>query len=170
MITGEPGSGKSTLARALAACTDLPVFHMDHIHYKPGWEQRPHAEKILLSDAVTSQSKWIFEGGMSATYPQRCARADTFVWLDIPVWLRFWRVVARTIRQRGKTRPDMPADCPEQLFTRETFAFWIFIWQTRKSSRAKLAAIAANPGTMTVHHLRSLSQVNTFLDAVRNRP
>lgn len=168
MITGGPGSGKSTLARILSARTGLPAFHMDQIHWKPGWVERTQAEKAPMVFDIIAKDASIFEGGNSTTYPQRIARADTFIWLDLPVTLRFLRVVWRTIRDHRTVRPDMAPDCPEG-FHNETLDFWRYIWRTRQSGRLKLAAIAANPGHMTVHHLRSRSQVTAFIDTLPAR-
>ncbi|WP_373636868.1 AAA family ATPase [Yoonia sp. BS5-3] len=162
MITGGPGSGKSTLARIMGQRTGLPVYHMDQIHWMPGWVARPDADKIPMVLDVIAKEQWVFEGGNSVTYPDRVARADTFIWLDLPVSLRFYRVVWRTIRDRGTVRPDMAPDCPEG-FHGETWDFWKWIWRTRNTARAKLAAIAANPGHMKVHHLTSRSQVAAFI-------
>ena len=162
MINGGPGSGKSTLARIMGERTGLPVYHMDQIHWTPGWVERPSAEKIPLVHEIIARDQWIFEGGNSATYKDRMARADTFIWLDLPVTLRFSRVVWRTIRDHGTVRPDMAPDCPEG-FHSETWAFWLWIWETRHRARAKIAAMAADPGHLTVHHLKSRSQVAAFI-------
>ncbi|MDX8354683.1 AAA family ATPase [Cognatiyoonia sp. IB215182] len=162
MICGGPGSGKSTLARILGELTGLPVFHMDQIHWKSGWVERSTDEKSTMCHAVHMQDEWIFEGGHSRTYAERVARADTFVWLDLPVVLRQWRVFRRTLQGYGQSRPDLPDGCPER-FNKETLEFWRFIWRTRHTARAKLAAIAANPGHLTVHHLQTRSQVAAFI-------
>ncbi|SIN81887.1 Adenylate kinase [Vannielia litorea] len=169
MIVGGPGSGKSTLARALGALTGLPVFHMDHIHYAPGWVPRDAEVKDWMSREVHRQPRWIFEGGHSRTYADRLARANLLIWLDLPVGLRLWRVWCRTWRYLGKTRPDLPAGCTERL-DRGAVDFWLFIWRTRHSSRAKLAEIAAAPPPhLTVVHLRSRREVQAFLGAVEGR-
>lgn len=132
MIIGQPGSGKSTLARAMGARTGLPVVHIDRIHWMPGWQERPAPEKGRLCAEVHAQDAWIFEGGHSRTWGERLDRADTLIWLDFPLWLRYWRVVKRTLRHHGRTRPDLPDNCPER-FSRE-FLKWI--WDTRHTSRA----------------------------------
>lgn len=165
MITGGPGSGKSTLARIMGARTGLPVYHMDHIHWRADWEERPAEEKTRLVREIIATEAWVFEGGHSTTYAERGARADTFIWLDLPVTLRFVRIIWRTIRDHGKTRPDMAPGCNEG-FHRETLPFWRYIWRTRKTARAKLAAIAADPRHLKVYHLRSPSQVRAFIDSL----
>ena len=161
MITGGPGSGKSTLARALGAATGLPVFHMDKLHWKPGWVPRPLAEKVPLAHAIENRTRWIFEGGLSTTYDHRAARADTLIWLDLPIGLRFWRVLRRLITSYGRTRPDVTEDCPE-VFHSETIAFWKWIWNTRHSHRTRLLRLIAAHPHLTVHHLTSRRAVRDF--------
>lgn len=140
MIVGGPGSGKSTLAVRLGEATGLPVFHMDKIHYLPGWVERQKSEKSALTLEVHALEQWIFEGGHSTTYAQRVARADLFIWLDIPIWKRIFRVLRRSYIHRGQIRPDMQDDCPEQ-FNWQTFEFLGFIIRTRNTARAMLKNI-----------------------------
>jgi adenylate kinase family enzyme len=166
MILGQPGAGKSTLARIIGARTGLPVFHIDHIHWQAGWIERPRAEKTRLCHAVEAQECWIFEGGHSATWANRLARADLVVWLDIPVTTRFLRVLWRTLHDYGKNRPDLPAGCPEG-FGRETLPFWQFIWRTRHTARARIARLCADaPPDKMVVHLQDQSQITVFLDSL----
>ncbi|NUB46057.1 AAA family ATPase [Fertoebacter nigrum] len=162
MIVGQPGSGKSTLARALGARTGLPVVHMDHIHWQPGWVERTAAQKDRLCAEVEAREEWIFEGGHSRSYANRVARADLLIWVDVPVALRLWRVTRRTLTGLGKSRPDLPSACPERL--RNLPGFWRFIWATRHSSRARIARLVQGaPPELRVVHLRSLADVRAFL-------
>lgn len=162
MIVGGPGSGKSTLARAMGTRTGLPVYHMDLLHWRPGWVERDRAEKIAMALEITARDDWIFEGGMSATYPERVARADTLIWLDLPIGLRLWRVVRRWMIYRGQTRPDLPKDCPERLDPE--FLRWIVT--SRARTRQRHLAIKADALHLAFHHLRSPGQVRAFLAAL----
>lgn len=162
MIVGQPGSGKSTFAQALGKRTGLPVIHIDKIHWQPGWVERSKAEKTRLCQEAERQSRWIFEGGHSVTWPSRLERADMLVWLDRPVALRLWRVVRRAIVGLGRTRPDMAEGCPEQLRTLPEFIR--YIWTTRHSARAKIAELAnAAPPHFPVVRLSSDTEAASFL-------
>jgi len=163
MIVGGPGSGKSTLARILGEKTGLPIYHMDHIHWKPYWVERTAAEKEPLVAAVHARDTWIFEGGHSRTYPERLARADTLIWLDIGITLRLWRIIRRNLWDLGHTRPDMTENCPERLGS-ESLKFWRWTWDTRHYQRAKHLAIVNDPTVhLTVHHLTSLCAVRGYI-------
>jgi len=164
MIVGGPGSGKSTLARMLGTSTGLPVHHMDHIHWLPGWEQRPRELRREMALEVERGDAWIFEGGFSTTYAHRISRADTLVWLDLPVALRLWRVTKRLFRFWGQRRPDMAPGCVEGLHT-ETWAFYVWIWSTRTTARARLADLVSDaPAQVRIHHLTSRAEVRRFLE------
>ncbi|MBK5002380.1 AAA family ATPase [Pseudomonas sp. S31] len=165
MIVGQPGSGKSTLARRLGERTGLPVVHIDTIHWQPGWVERSRDEKTRLCHEVEAGERWIFEGGHSATWNNRIARADLLIWIDRSTPLRFWRVLLRTLTQHGSTRPDLPENCPERLD--HLPEFFRFMWRTRTSSRAAMQRLVANaPSACQVVQLRSNRQARAFLASI----
>lgn len=162
MIVGQPGSGKSTLAQVLGKRTGLPVIHIDKIHWMPGWVERTKAEKTLLCQEAEKREQWIFEGGHSATWLSRLARADVLIWLDRPVVIRTWRVVRRTVMGHGRTRPDMADGCPDLLSSLPEFLH--YIWSSRNSQRAKIARLAAAaPSKCRLVRLRLDQDVDRFV-------
>ncbi len=168
MIVGQPGAGKSTLARAMGERTGLPVVHIDHIHWQPGWVERSREEKTRLCREVEARERWIFEGGHSATWGTRLARADLLIWLDRRVSLRIWRVARRSWIDLGRSRADLPEGCPERLYALP--AFLRYIWTSRNAERAKTKALAAAPPPgCRVVLLRSDRDVAAFLSSL-SRP
>ena len=167
MIVGQPGSGKSTLARKLGQCTGLPVVHIDTIHWQPGWVERTWDEKTRLCLEVEARDNWIFEGGHSATWDNRVARADLLIWIDRSAPLRFLRVLLRALLHRGKSRPDLPENCPELLANLPEF--FRFMWRTKKTARAKMQQLVATaPSTCRVVYLRSNREARMFIASIEN--
>lgn len=165
MIVGQPGSGKSTLARKLGLRTGLPVVHIDTIHWQPGWVERSWDEKTQLCHEVEARDRWIFEGGHSVTWENRVGRADLLIWIDRSAKLRFWRVLLRTLLQRGQSRPDLPENCPELLANLPEF--FRFMWRTKKSARVKMQQLVTTaPATCRVVRLRSNRDTRVFLKSI----
>lgn len=162
MIVGQPGSGKSTLARRLGERLGLPVVHIDLIHWQDGWVERSREEKTRLCLEVEARETWIFEGGHSATWPNRISRADMLVWLDLPFALRVGRVIKRSLTMLGRSRPDLPDGCPERLDMLPEFLR--FVWTTRRSARDRMSVLARTaPPACRVVHLATKGEVAEFL-------
>lgn len=169
MIVGQPGSGKSTLARKLGEQTGLPVVHIDTIHWQPGWVERSPDEKTRLCREVEARERWIFEGGHSTTWSNRLARADMLIWIDRSAALRFWRVFCRTTLNRGRSRPDLPDDCPELLANLPEF--FRFMWRTKNSAREKMKQLVTRaPSGCCVVCLRSNRDTEVFLASLGTLP
>lgn len=164
MIIGQPGAGKSTMARAIGEIAHLPVFHMDHVNWMPGWRARDADAKAAMVAEIHALDRWVFEGGHSRSWPDRLARADTLIWLDLPVATRAARILRRWVDNRGRTRADLPDDCPERLDPE----FLRYVWATRRSGWARAADLyaRARPGQRTVH-LRSGRAARGWLHALR---
>ena len=160
MIVGARGSGRSTFAHGLGDITGLPVFHMDHIRYAAGWIERNQQEKTALAHSIHGQERWIFEGGLSATYAERAARADTAIWLDLPLSVRLARILKRRVRFNRQTRPGLPDACRERLDP----GFLAFMYRTRHSGREMIAQAIADAPHLTVHHIRTTKGADTFLE------
>ncbi|MEM9974519.1 MAG: hypothetical protein AAF771_10080 [Pseudomonadota bacterium] len=165
MIIGGSGSGKSTTARAVGAKLGLPVYHMDReVHWLPGWVERDREEKIARAIAILERDAWVFEGGHSATFAERLARADMLIWTDAPFWLRIWRVSWRCFRDWGKTRPDMADGCPED--PRELPDFWRFLLANRRRNDARLKETFGS-AEIPKFHLRSFREIDAFVEGLR---
>ncbi len=144
--------------------THLPVVHIDHVHWAPGWVERTRAEKDRLCAEIHARPEWIFEGGHSFTWAERLSRADTVIWLDLPLAPRLWRVIWRTLRYWGRSRPDMSPGCPERF----SLEFLRWIWRTRVSMCNRLRWFFDRvPQDKDRHHLRGRREIEAYLDGLR---
>jgi adenylate kinase family enzyme len=126
LVLGCAGAGKSTFANGLAAVLKLPVIHLDRYFWRPQWQQPDMTTWRETIAELAASSDWIMDGNYSNTFDLRIPRADTAVWLDLPRGVCMRRVLARTLRGYGRTRPDGPDGCPER-FDAEFFRFvWTF--------------------------------------------
>jgi len=131
MIIGGSGCGKSTTARRLAEITGLPVIHIDPMYYSAGWQLRGPAETNALALEAAAKETWIIDGNHNRSIPERLSRADTLIFLDISTPRRMWRILSRTLKHYGQSRPDMAKGCPERF--EWEFTIWVakYYWQRR---------------------------------------
>lgn len=134
LVLGCPGAGKSTLARTLGEALSLPVVHLDKLWWKSGWINRTAEEFDALLDAVLLGEDWVIDGNYLRTLPRRLERCDAVVLLDYPRRLCLFRALRRILTWRGRTRPDMAADCPERLDSE--FVRWI--WDFPRTQRPQV--------------------------------
>ena len=162
-VVGNGGSGKSVLARKLGEITQIPVYHLDALYWKPGWTPTPRDEWCKLQEELVKRDRWIIDGMYARTLEIRAKAADTIVYLDFPSWLSTYRVVKRGISFRGRTRPDMGKGCPEKV----NWEFLKFVWNFRKNKRPGVLATLNGLSGKEVIILRSPRDVNEFLARFR---
>jgi adenylate kinase family enzyme len=115
LVIGCGGSGKSTLARALSRKLGLPRVGLDREYWRPGWVEPPLEEWEARVRELCLAAEWVMDGNYGDTMELRLAHADTVIFLDLPTLSCLAGIVRRYLRWRGRTRPDMPAGCPEMI-------------------------------------------------------
>lgn len=110
-IIGLPGSGKSTLAHKIAEKKHIPHIHIDRFWLENGGGQNSrttpnpelvHAsvkEKVLK---LIQQESWVSDGFYSNIQPEIAERADTIIFLDIPLWRRLLNHAGRIINSEKR--------------------------------------------------------------------
>jgi adenylate kinase family enzyme len=165
MVIGGPGSGKSTLARRLHAVTGLPLFHLDQLYWRPGWQQTPKDEWLQLMAELAAREEWIMDGGYRNSFHIRMPRADTILWLDLPRRVAFPRVLKRIALGYGRVRADLSPGCPERL-DRE-FLRWA--WTFRRAHEGLYRqALVEYAGHANVYIFASTPAANRFLENLRS--
>jgi adenylate kinase family enzyme len=144
VILGNSGSGKSTLARRLGHDLGIPCFHMDRLYWKPGWVESNDDElRAKVQAVLAGNPQWVIDGNYSRVLPERLARADVALLLDVPVAVSLLRAGRRWLTYMGRTRPDMGEGCREKWTFDAEFFKWILTWPKRKQKTYTL--LAAHP-------------------------
>ncbi len=159
LVIGPGGAGKTTLAKAMAQRTGMPLIHLDALYWSSGWTPTPNEEWDRRVAELVARDTWVMDGNYGRTLPMRLAACDTVVFLDLPRTVCIWRIIRRRLQHRGRARPDLPADCPEQV----TWEFVWWIWTYRRRRRpAVLRQLAAVAHEKRVIVLRSAREVHEF--------
>jgi adenylate kinase family enzyme len=172
VVVGCIGAGKSTLSRRLGTILDLEVIHLDRLWWSDGTYTitgpstvrsrtlSPNAFRELQRDLVSGE-QWIIDGDAKAL-EIRLARADTIIFLDLPILLCAWRV----LRRHGTPRPDYPDGVRESWRWTATLIRWILWWYPRQRRAEIEAAIAAYGAHAGCVRLNSQSEVDAFVESI----
>ena len=143
VIIGYSGSGKSTLAKNLGAHYNIPVLHLDSVHFKEGWVERDNEEfnQIILYFMKNNDS-WIIDGNYRKVALERFQEADQLIFLNYNRFFCLNSVIKRYFKNKGKTRIDMAEGCEEKLDL--PFLWWVFAKGRNKTRRTQLENLAKN--------------------------
>jgi len=163
VVVGNNGSGKSVFSTQLGEKLHIPVIHLDVYFHLPGWKKRPTEEFLKLHDQFIGKKEWIIDGTYRKTLEKRINAADTIIFLDIPKWLAFYRLIKRRIMYRHRKRPDLPDFLKEKisvLLLRKNLTF----------SRKKMYEfINRYKGSKTIIVLKSPTEIDNFLNTIKNQ-
>jgi len=166
VILGPSGSGKSTLARTVGARLGLPVIHLDALFWNPGWVECETAEFQRRVAAAHAGDAWVSEGNYSTkTWPLRLPRADLVVRLWAPRGVRLRRVLWRSLKGYGRTRPDLGPGCPEHF----DLAFYQFVWEYERRTTHHEPYLQSFDLGARLAELRSERDVTAFLQRLPAR-
>jgi adenylate kinase family enzyme len=160
LVLGPCGAGKSTLAVGLGAKLGLPVIHLDKHYWRTGWDEPDPVAWAEQVEELIAQPRWVMDGNYGGTLARRLQRAQLAVTLDYPRRVYFARMLGRSLRQLGRTRPDMAPGCPERLdweFIRYTWRYDIDVGPRHRRQVAQSG--------VPVVRLRSPSEAEAWLAA-----
>jgi adenylate kinase family enzyme len=164
-VQGTGGSGKTTIATQLAHRHGVPHVELDALFHGPNWVETPPDEFRRRVAAATAGDGWVVDGNYDSSLGDLVlGRADTVVWLDLPLRVSLLRVTRRTIR-RIRIGEELWSGNRESW--RGGFFGWesMFVWAIRshlRNRRARAERLARHPHLRVVR-LRSAREVEGYL-------
>lgn len=124
VVVGVSASGKTTFSRKLASKTNLPVFFVDSIMWRPGWNHIGDEEMVKKLNEIGAGDRWIIEGYISkGARTFIFERADTIIYLDYSPWVNTFRCIKRWWKHRKDPRPELEGS-PERLNFKKLKLVW----------------------------------------------
>ena len=165
-VFGNTGGGKSTLARQLSEITGLPLYSLDKIQYKSGGEEIPHEQYLDIHSDLLTRDEWIIDGfGCVESAWARFSRADTLIYIDLPLPMHYWWVTKRLFQGIYKNPEGWPAHSPIWKGTLNSYRV-VSLCHRRLTPRYR-RLVEASRLLKRVHHLRSLKDMDTFISNIK---
>jgi adenylate kinase family enzyme len=169
-VIGPSGSGKTWVSERLSDRLALRHIEIDALYHGPNWESCSLEELRSRVVAATEGDGWVSDG----TYHQMIGelvlqRAQTIVWLDLPVRLIQWRLIRRTYL-RKKHDVELWHGNREGPWS-ESLRY--LLWPSFKRSfenRRKLPALFERHPQLEIHRLRSDGEVQRFVETFTPEP
>lgn len=99
------------------------------------------------------------DGNFGGTLNERLERSDLVVFFDFPTRVCVRRVLARWIRYRGRTRPDLHPGCPEKI----DIPFLMWILRFKRRSKPNILKMLSESPRAEIVTLTSNREVNQFM-------
>jgi adenylate kinase family enzyme len=171
-VVGGSCSGKTTFGRALAQIIAVPFVELDALNWQANWTMTDLETFKERVSAATAGDAWVADGNYGGRGARDIVwpRADTVVWLDVPLLVtlaRMWQRTTARIRRQEKLWGGNQETIRNTFFSRESLFVWALT--THRRRRRNLARLMTLPeyGHITFHQLRSGAEADRWLEAQR---
>jgi len=165
-VFGNAGGGKSTLAKRLAKLTRLPLYPIDMMQFSAGGDPVSHDEYLKVHADLLRREEWIIDGfGCVSSAWERFSAADTLIYVDLPLLTHCTWVTKRFIKGLFVNPAGWPDNSPMWSSTISSYRVLPLCHRHLTPRYRQLVADAV--ASKRVHHLRSPTQIRSFLEAVK---
>jgi adenylate kinase family enzyme len=168
-VMGSSGSGKTTFAILLSSRLGVPHIALDAINWGPNWSPLDDETFRARVREATAGDGWVCDGNYSAVRPIVHERADTVVWLDLPLRTCLARMLRRTAR-RVSSREELwgvnRESWREAFVGRDALFWWLITQHGRKRREYAARLAAADPEKLRVVRLASSAEADRWLSGL----
>jgi adenylate kinase family enzyme len=167
VVIGPSGSGKTRLSARLAELLGARHVEIDALWHGPNWESCGPEELRARVSAATEDDGWVSDGTYHTVIGDLILeRAETVVWLDLPVWL----VMARLFRRSWVRKRDdvvlWNGNREDRWLNQIRWLFWPAFKRAFENRRRLPAHLAQHP-QLQVNRLRSDAEVESFVQSIQ---
>ena len=172
-VIGSSGSGKTTTAKQIADLLNCPALELDGIFHQANWQ--PLEDELFrqrVGDFIERESSWVTDGNYRTVRQLIWSRADTIVWLDLPLPSILRALLWRTLR-RGFVRAPLWNGNRENLFNifsldpERSVLVWSYTHHERHIAEFEGASRVPENAHLEIIRLRSRREVADWLEALR---
>lgn len=161
-IMGSCGSGKTVLSKKIVEKFGIPYLDLDRLWFESGGllidpsnpieKDRVNQTRLNKVRSFIMQDNWVSDGDYSGVQAETAQEADTVVFLDIPLTIRIWNHLYRTVMRKDRH--------PEISFWSDLLFVRAMIRKTRQS-RPKIADFLAQHKEKVII-LKNRKQIEAF--------
>jgi adenylate kinase family enzyme len=176
-ICGPCGSGKSTLASRIASKLDVGFIDLDSCYFKEHWETRNEEELEREIDRRLNQfpQGWVIAGNHSKN-PIHWENTEIFVYLNLPFYITFWRLLKRTMYRFWTKQPLFGTQTCIESFrlafaSSESVLLWAIQYQwygKPKMMIDRLETYVSSYGK-TLHVLSTTAEVERLVESLQRK-
>jgi adenylate kinase family enzyme len=171
-VVGGSCSGKTTFGRSLAEILGVPFVELDALNWQANWTM---TEVGAFQDEIrraTAGDGWVVDGNYGGRGARDIVwpRADTVVWLDVPLLTTLRRMWTRTnerIRRKQALWGGNQETIRGTFFSRDSLFVWALTTHRRRRRILEQAMRRPDNAHLTFHRLRSPRDAERWLDAQR---
>lgn len=171
-MVGTSGTGKTTFCKRLSSTLSIPYIEMDSLFWGPNWSYPTDEEFFSKLSLALKDDNWILDGNYTRSTFIKWESVNTVIWLDLSFIRALYQAVIRAIK-RIITREELwygtgNIETLKSLFSKDSIVLWTIKTHRKVRKRYEALIESGDYSNIQTIRLRSLKEVELFLDKVKS--